>query len=104
MQQCEGHRLRRSAGFYSLHLRGLSDPRIPVRPEHNDDQLLSVEGRLFEVQNHSKTILSSVLHICASTSIVLACAYTATALALPFSWGAMAGAVFYLVLLLIIWD
>jgi uncharacterized membrane protein YeiB len=59
---------------------------------------------LYRVQNHSRTILSSVLHICASASIVLASAYTATALALPFSWGAMAGAVFYLVLLLIMWD
>jgi hypothetical protein len=56
------------------------------------------------VQNHSGTILSVVLHICASTSIVFACAYTATALAMPFRWGAIAGAAFYLVLLLITWD
>lgn len=42
--------------------------------------------------------------MCTFTLIVVACAYTVTALALPFSWGAMAGAVFYLVLFLIIWD
>jgi len=60
---------------------------------------------LFEAGKQSRTILSYVLHICALMSIALAAAYTATALALmPFSWGAMVGAMFYLVVVLVIWD
>ncbi|HKY28395.1 MAG TPA: hypothetical protein VJM12_10700 [Pyrinomonadaceae bacterium] len=59
---------------------------------------------LFRVQNHSRTILSYVLHTCALTSIALACAYTATVLTLPFFWGAILGAMFYLVLVLVVWD
>lgn len=60
---------------------------------------------MFQVRNHSRTILSFVMHICAFTAVALTCAYTATALALlPFSWGAVVGAMFYLVLLLVVWD
>lgn len=53
----------------------------------------------------SKTILSFLMHLAAFTSVVVACAYTCLALAsLPFSYGAVLGAIFYLVLLLIVWD
>jgi hypothetical protein len=53
----------------------------------------------------SRAVLSFVMHISAFASVVLACAYTCTALALlPFSYGAVLGAIFYLVLLLIVWD
>ncbi len=53
----------------------------------------------------SKTILSLMMHISAFVSVVLACAYTCLALTLmPFSNGAVLGAIFYLVLLLIVWD
>lgn len=100
-------------GFYSLHLRSLPDPRnaYAIGTYCEIYRCGSVQGSsafrkvdLFRVQKHSTTILSFVLHVCAFISIVVACAYTATALALPFTWGAMAGAIFYLVLLLVIWD
>lgn len=60
---------------------------------------------LFQTLNRSRTILSVLVHICAFASVVVACAYTFRALALvPFSFGALLGAIFYLVLLLIVWD
>lgn len=63
------------------------------------------DADLFDTLNHSRTILSVLVHICAFASVVLACAYTFRALALvPFFFGAVVGAVFYLVLLLIVWD
>jgi hypothetical protein len=63
------------------------------------------DADLFDTLNHSRTILSVLVHICAFASVVIACAYTFRALALvPFPLGAVVGAVFYLVLLLIIWD
>ena len=63
------------------------------------------DADLFETLNRSRTILSVFVHICAFASVVIACAYTFRALALvPFSYGAVIGAVFYLVLLLIVWD
>ena len=59
----------------------------------------------FDQLNRFRTILSIVLHISAFASVVLACAYTCTALALThFSFGAVVGAVFYLVLLMIVWN
>ena len=60
---------------------------------------------MFDTLNDSRTILTLVVHICAFASVVIACAYTFRALALvPFYFGALVGAVFYLVLLLIVWD
>lgn len=60
---------------------------------------------MFEALNQPKTILSLVLHAGAFTFVVLACAYTFKALAfVPLSFGAALGAIFYLVLLLILWD
>ncbi len=59
---------------------------------------------LFQAFNY-KSFLPFVVHIIAFTSVALACAYTGVALALlPFSFGAVLGAIFYLVLLLIVWD
>lgn len=53
----------------------------------------------------STTILSLVMHLSAFASVAVACAYTCLALALvPFSFGAVLGAIFYVVLLLILWD
>mgnify|MGYP003296691675 CR=1 FL=1 len=63
------------------------------------------DADVFKALNRSRTILSIVVHLSAFASVVLACAYTCTAVALvPFSLGAILGAVFYLVLLLIVWD
>lgn len=55
--------------------------------------------------NRSKNILSFLMHISAFASIVVACAYTCLALAVaPFSLGALIGAIFYISLLLVLWD
>ena len=97
-----------NVGFYSLHLRVLSDSK-------NSDLIVNIlsssakhfrgDADLFDTLNHSRTILSVVVHICAFASVVIACAYTFRALVLvPFFFGAVVGAVFYLVLLLIVWD
>ena len=63
------------------------------------------DADLFNTLNRSRTILSVLVHVCAFASVVIACAYTFRALAfVPFSVGALLGAIFYLVLLLIVWD
>ena len=55
--------------------------------------------------NRSRTIASFLMHIFAFASIVVACAYTCLALAVaPFSLGALIGAIFYVGLLLVLWD
>jgi hypothetical protein len=107
------------AGFYSRHLRGLPVSKTLTQPEHTIEcdryfSGLAIPQRqilfgghvdLLETLNRSRTILSVLVHICAFTSVVIACAYTFRALALvPFSFGALLGAIFYLVLLLIVWD
>lgn len=59
----------------------------------------------FNAVNYSRIILSVFFHLTAFTSVVLACAYTCLALALlPFSSGAVLGAILYLVLVLIVMD
>ncbi len=51
-----------------------------------------------------RTILSLAAHLSALTSVMIACAFTCKAVTLSYAFGAIAGAVFYLVLLAIVWE
>jgi hypothetical protein len=54
--------------------------------------------------NFSRTILSLAAHLSALASVMIACAFTCKALTLSYAFGAIAGAVFYLVLVAIVWE
>jgi zinc transporter ZupT len=54
--------------------------------------------------NFPRAILSLAAHLSALVSVMIACAYTCKAVALPYAFGAVAGAVFYLVLVAIVWE
>jgi hypothetical protein len=49
-------------------------------------------------------ILSLAAHLSALASVMIACAFTCKAVTLSYTFGAIAGAVFYLVLLAIVWE
>jgi hypothetical protein len=50
------------------------------------------------------TFISIALHVSAFISVTVACAYTCKAIGLSYFTGAVAGAVSYLILLLIVWE
>lgn len=55
--------------------------------------------------NFPRAILSLAAHLSALASVMIACAYTCKAVAsLPYAFGAVAGAVFYLALVAIVWE
>jgi hypothetical protein len=55
--------------------------------------------------NFPRAILSLAAHLGALASVMIACAYTCKAVAsLSYVFGAVAGAVFYLVLVAIVWE
>ncbi|HSE23417.1 MAG TPA: hypothetical protein VLB68_17240 [Pyrinomonadaceae bacterium] len=60
---------------------------------------------LLLAQNCPRAILSLAAHLSALASVMIACAYTCKAVAsVPYVFGAVAGAVFYLVLVAIVWE
>lgn len=53
----------------------------------------------------SRAILSLAAHLSAFASVMIACAYTCKAMvSLPYVLGAVVGAVFYIVLVIIVWE